>query len=379
MATNYPSCFPVIYHDIQLEIPVPFQGLCTAFYRGWQFLICGGVVLDLLCSVIIAATTNTPLVFFGWHILWLFIFPVATFVSFYWPLYRALRRNNSAVWTVYWVGAVANVIFYALTMVGSTSNDAIFPGGEIGISNLVQYFKSGLMVAAIAGLVDRVFWIGGLIFWCIMIRRAHLVYLYEAGPVHQKLGTNAHKSKEAESLRTYRPSKAPAPHPSANVNVGGVDAKVSIDPRAAASVAQKAYSSGAASQLAAGSKTRVDKDGNVVIDVDPAAAKKAAWSLHQSGATKELVGATTVTSGGITVGGGGLQPSAEQRRQPSNRPNLPDRFGLVTVIHEFIGQETGDLTIRVGDQVTVIRKINDDWTEGTLNGQTGIFPSKFVH
>ncbi|KAM9466783.1 SH3 domain-containing YSC84-like protein 1 [Clarias gariepinus] len=53
---------------------------------------------------------------------------------------------------------------------------------------------------------------------------------------------------------------------------------------------------------------------------------------------------------------------------------------VVTAMHEFSGQQPGDLSFAVGDRITVTTKTDSqyDWWEGELRGQVGIFPANFV-
>ncbi|NXL10448.1 SH3Y1 protein, partial [Mesembrinibis cayennensis] len=52
----------------------------------------------------------------------------------------------------------------------------------------------------------------------------------------------------------------------------------------------------------------------------------------------------------------------------------------VTALYSFEGQHPGDLTFRAGDKITVTTKTDSqfDWWEGTIGGQTGIFPANYV-
>lgn len=81
-----------------------------------------------------------------------------------------------------------------------------------------------------------------------------------------------------------------------------------------------------------------------------------------SGATSELAAGTTLSSGGYSTGG----------------PATAGKGQYVKAIHDFAGGENGDLPLTQGDRVLVIRKIDANWYEGSFNGKTGIFPSKFV-
>uniref|UniRef100_A0A8C6Z2S8 SH3 domain-containing YSC84-like protein 1 n=1 Tax=Nothoprocta perdicaria TaxID=30464 RepID=A0A8C6Z2S8_NOTPE len=52
----------------------------------------------------------------------------------------------------------------------------------------------------------------------------------------------------------------------------------------------------------------------------------------------------------------------------------------VTALYSFEGQQPGDLSFKAGDKITVTTKTNSqfDWWEGTIGGQTGIFPANYV-
>ncbi|NWX76117.1 SH3Y1 protein, partial [Alca torda] len=52
----------------------------------------------------------------------------------------------------------------------------------------------------------------------------------------------------------------------------------------------------------------------------------------------------------------------------------------VTALYSFEGQQPGDLTFKAGDKITVTTKTDSqfDWWEGSIGGQTGIFPANYV-
>ncbi|KAL0969360.1 hypothetical protein UPYG_G00226060 [Umbra pygmaea] len=68
------------------------------------------------------------------------------------------------------------------------------------------------------------------------------------------------------------------------------------------------------------------------------------------------------------------------RAPQDNNGAWDDAPGVVTAIYPFTGQQPGDLSFNVGDRISLVTKTESqyDWWEGTLNGQTGIFPANFV-
>ncbi len=63
------------------------------------------------------------------------------------------------------------------------------------------------------------------------------------------------------------------------------------------------------------------------------------------------------------------------------RINIRSLFFQAHALYDFEGQAgTGELTIRCGDVLTIIRKdVGEGWWEGTnANGQSGLFPEAYV-
>ncbi|KAJ3275131.1 DNA repair protein rad52 [Terramyces sp. JEL0728] len=214
------------------------------------------------------------------------------------------------------------------------------------------------------------------------------------------------------------PSKSSKPSPSIPVQtkVGNVPVEISVDSAVAMSVAQKAVTSGAALQLAKGLKPKVGADGNIGFSVDPKSAAQAAKTMHGTGATKELIGGMSmkadVAGNQIPISGKsvvnetqqkgpavapkanpapegrsileglpppppwtftkpkvppGMPPPLHQTKLLSTHhtnaappsyteslpPELPKRQ-VVRAIKDFSSSEDGDLTIRTGEDITVI-------------------------
>jgi len=51
---------------------------------------------------------------------------------------------------------------------------------------------------------------------------------------------------------------------------------------------------------------------------------------------------------------------------------------LAEALHDYISDTDGDLSFKQGDMITIIKTINDEWLEGEIHGQRGMFPSAFV-
>ena len=51
----------------------------------------------------------------------------------------------------------------------------------------------------------------------------------------------------------------------------------------------------------------------------------------------------------------------------------------VVVEYDYEGEQSDELTLHIGDIVTVLEKdVNEGWSKGELNGKVGLFPDNFV-
>lgn len=47
-------------------------------------------------------------------------------------------------------------------------------------------------------------------------------------------------------------------------------------------------------------------------------------------------------------------------------------------IYDYSAENADELTLREGELVYVVRRNDDGWYEGVLNGVTGLFPGNYV-
>ncbi|KAK2817205.1 hypothetical protein Q5P01_025396 [Channa striata] len=60
-------------------------------------------------------------------------------------------------------------------------------------------------------------------------------------------------------------------------------------------------------------------------------------------------------------------------------PSGGDGYGQrVQVIHDFIPEGPGELSLRAGDVVTMVEQVDSEWYRGTCRGSTGFFPINYV-
>lgn len=53
-----------------------------------------------------------------------------------------------------------------------------------------------------------------------------------------------------------------------------------------------------------------------------------------------------------------------------------ESYGIA--LYDFSATHPDDLTLKEGDIVQLVKKVNDDWLEGKIGNRQGIFPLNFV-
>jgi len=47
-------------------------------------------------------------------------------------------------------------------------------------------------------------------------------------------------------------------------------------------------------------------------------------------------------------------------------------------MYDFEAENDAELAFREGDKITLLRRIDDNWYEGSVHGKTGLFPVNYV-
>lgn len=50
----------------------------------------------------------------------------------------------------------------------------------------------------------------------------------------------------------------------------------------------------------------------------------------------------------------------------------------VQALYDFVASEEGEVSFSRGDWITVLDASNENWWEGKVNGNIGLFPSNYV-
>jgi len=181
---NWPRCRPLIYHDIDGEIPRDQQKLVKAAYYIWfGTLFCYFYNAVAVLAGLIAVGGGSEIAGFILSIIDCIFFMPLTFLI-YRLLYRATRKGKSGLYLGYMISLWIDIIFFAWNGVGLRG----WGGG--GFLLMLPLFKENVAVGVIC-LVCVVFW-GLLII-------AHLYLFVHARINYRLVGGWGSAKKQAAS------------------------------------------------------------------------------------------------------------------------------------------------------------------------------------
>nr|XP_026497351.1 abl interactor 1 isoform X2 [Vanessa tameamea] len=82
--------------------------------------------------------------------------------------------------------------------------------------------------------------------------------------------------------------------------------------------------------------------------------------------------------GRLRGGSEGLFPSNYVEIKVPLSNDMPSNIGEAIALHDFDPVQSGDLRFNVGDKITILSKISEEWFFGDCNGIQGQFPANYV-
>ncbi|CCF51928.1 hypothetical protein NDA11_005225 [Ustilago hordei] len=144
---NWPFFYPLIYHDIDVEIPPDSQPIMQNLYKLWLLLVATLVVNMVACIFLLiqGASDGGKDMISG--IVYLPVITVASFLLWYRPIYNGLMKEHSLFFYVYLIFAGFHLAFSVYVFLGIPST------GSAGLINTIQAFAGGRLVAGILGAI----------------------------------------------------------------------------------------------------------------------------------------------------------------------------------------------------------------------------------
>ncbi|KAJ3207800.1 hypothetical protein HDU67_007212 [Dinochytrium kinnereticum] len=176
---NWPPFYPLIYHNIQDEIPETSRPLMTRIYRYWLATIGVFFVNMIGClSLLISHSTYYGASDFGISLIYFFTMSALSFYLWYRPAYWAFQKDSALF---FWF----HFLFAAYMSVG-------LPGsGSGGIINMITVLSGGKIGAAVICIFSTVGW---------LLDAVGAFFLWTTVNVHTKKGGHSLESARTQAV-----------------------------------------------------------------------------------------------------------------------------------------------------------------------------------
>ncbi|KAI9365549.1 scamp family-domain-containing protein [Zopfochytrium polystomum] len=170
---NFPPCWPVMFHDIRLDIPAATQPNMLWMFRSFMFLF---LVLFVNCGACLAILVSHPAGVttggrdFGVSIMYLFLVMVLAFYFWYRPVYNAYLKESSMLYSFFFLFNGIQILFdfyMALGIPGSGSAGIIYALSILTDSKYV----AGILCATTGGM-----WLVAALSSMYLYHRTHRHY-----------------------------------------------------------------------------------------------------------------------------------------------------------------------------------------------------------
>ncbi|KAL9931975.1 hypothetical protein V8E36_009036 [Tilletia maclaganii] len=147
---NWPPFYPMLYHDIEAEIPPDSRPIVANVYKLWLLLV-AALIVNLVATVFLLVQGSPD----GGKdmisgIVYLPVISAASFMLWYRPLYNAYMKEASFFFYLYFVFGGFHLAYSAYMVIGVPAT------GSAGLINTIQSFQGGRIVAAILGTIATV-------------------------------------------------------------------------------------------------------------------------------------------------------------------------------------------------------------------------------
>ncbi|KAF8320125.1 scamp-domain-containing protein [Clavulina sp. PMI_390] len=150
---NWPPFFPLIYHDIDTEIPEASRPVIMRLYQLW--LVLGGTLIInmIACIFILVAGSSDGGKDLGASIGYIPMIGILSFLLWYRPVYNGYMKEQALYYYLYFFFCGWHLLFSVYMILGIPST------GSAGLIQTIGMFSQGHLAAGILGAFASAGWV----------------------------------------------------------------------------------------------------------------------------------------------------------------------------------------------------------------------------
>ncbi|KAI8377657.1 scamp family-domain-containing protein [Radiomyces spectabilis] len=185
---NFPPCFPFMYLNISVEIPLQHQWIVWWAYREWLLFEVTLVLNFIACLCVLfkhPASVQSAPTDLGVALTEMFTHTIASFFLWYRPVYNAYMKESSLYYFFFFIFNGFHILYTFYKLVGIPST------GGAGLILLVALFSDGYILPGILTLLATIGWfVMGLL----------AIYVYKKTYDHYKEAGHTFKEAKTDAL-----------------------------------------------------------------------------------------------------------------------------------------------------------------------------------
>ncbi|KAI8319316.1 scamp-domain-containing protein, partial [Martensiomyces pterosporus] len=170
---NFPPFWPIMYHDIDVEVPIGDRQTVRVLFYMWLALEALLVFNCVSCFIVLVSHgsgVSNAGASFGSSFIYLFTITAGSFFLWYRPVYNAYMKDSSMFFYLFFVFNGFHILFDAYMAVG-------VPGaGSAGIIVMLQCLPSGKKLAAAFCGISFSLWVIHALASLFMYRKVRMHY-----------------------------------------------------------------------------------------------------------------------------------------------------------------------------------------------------------
>ncbi|KAJ1816360.1 hypothetical protein LPJ56_002372 [Coemansia sp. RSA 2599] len=172
-ALNFPPLYPIMYHAIDIEVPIGDRRTVRTIFYLWlalEALLAFNCAACLVVMITGGKDLSNTGAMFGSSFVYLFTISAGSFFLWYRPVYNAYMKDSSMFFYLFFIFNGFHILFDAYMAVGVPS------AGSAGMIIMLQSFSSGKTAAGVLCAISFSLWVLHFLASLFMYRKVRRHY-----------------------------------------------------------------------------------------------------------------------------------------------------------------------------------------------------------